>query len=262
MLIWFCPGTSGVCAENGIVRATQVEAVVSAQALNEVARVEKERLMAQARSLAQATLQDAQRTAGDTLQQAQQQAQALLDQATQRYEVERERGFAEGHAQAVAEWHERHAGQQLQAARSLHSLDSKLADIVTMAVRRIVKSERPEALFLRALDNVRSLTRGATAVTLRVSTDDLDQARSALQSIGTAQPITPPVEVSADPSLLPGSCVFESDIGILDASLDTQLRGLRSAMVRAVQMALAAEDAPVPAGYPAAASPSAEPGPE
>lgn len=262
MLIWFGPGASGVCAENGIVRATQVQAVVSAEALNEVARAEKERLVTQARSLAQATMQDAQRTAGDTLQRAQQQAQALLDQAAQQYEVERERGFSEGHAQAVAEWHERHAGQQLQTVRSLQSLDSKLADIVTMAVRRIVKSEQPEALFLRALDNVRSLTRGATAVTLRVSTDDLDQARRALQSIGTAQPNTPPVEVAADPSLLPGSCVFESDIGILDASLDTQLRGLRSAMVRAVQMALAAEDASGQAGQPAAASPFVAPGPQ
>jgi type III secretion protein L len=246
MLIWFGPRSSGLCTHNGIVRAGQVQAVVSVQGLNDLAQADRQQLVAQAQTLAHTTLQEAQRTAGDTVQQARLQAQALLEQATQQYEAERERGYSEGQARAVAEWHERHASSQLQATRSLQSLDSKLADIVTTAVRRIVQSEEPQALFLRALENVRSLTRGATAMTLRVSVQDVDHARLALQAAGASPAHAPAVEVAADPSLAPGSCVFESDIGVLDASLDTQLRGLRNAMVRAVQMALAAEEAPAP----------------
>ena len=50
------------------------------------------------------------------------------------------------------------------------------------------------------------------------------------------------VELKVDPGLKPGSCIFESDLGVLDASLQVQLEGLRGAMERAVRRALAESD--------------------
>ena len=47
------------------------------------------------------------------------------------------------------------------------------------------------------------------------------------------------VEVQVDAALPVGSCIFESDMGVVDASLSTQLDALRSAMARAVRKAVA-----------------------
>ena len=57
----------------------------------------------------------------------------------------------------------------------------------------------------------------------------------ALQSLSELEAQGLAVEVSVDPALSPGSCVFESEAGIIDASLQTQLDGLRGAMERAVR---------------------------
>jgi type III secretion protein L len=56
--------------------------------------------------------------------------------------------------------------------------------------------------------------------------------------------------VKVDPTLNPGGCVFESDLGILDASLHTQLEGLRAAMDRAVRAALSESDEAALPAYP------------
>jgi type III secretion protein L len=48
-------------------------------------------------------------------------------------------------------------------------------------------------------------------------------------------------DVLVEPGLRPGSCIFESDMGVLDASLETQLDGLRLAVARALRKAAPAE---------------------
>ena len=55
------------------------------------------------------------------------------------------------------------------------------------------------------------------------------------------QPI--PLSVMADKRLEPGSCVCESDFGTVDASLDTQLRAMRSAVSRALKRSVEEADA-------------------
>jgi type III secretion protein L len=118
-------------------------------------------------------------------------------------------------------------------------MHEKLATIVTGAVERIVHTEERAALYQRALRSVRSFARGASTLALRVSADDHAHARAALDSLKALQTQGLHIEVSVDPALRAGSCVFESEVGILDASLQTQLDGLRAAMDRAVRKALA-----------------------
>jgi type III secretion protein L len=75
---------------------------------------------------------------------------------------------------------------------------------------------------------------------------DLDAARTAfgefeerLRMLG--RPV--PLAVTADPRLEPGACVCESDLGIVDASLSTQLDSMRAAIVRALNTSLKTHNA-------------------
>jgi type III secretion protein L len=76
-------------------------------------------------------------------------------------------------------------------------------------------------------------------LTLRVSPDDAEAAREGLAGVAELQTLGTTVEVQVDASLAPGSCIFESDMGVVDASLSTQLDALRAAMARAVRKAVA-----------------------
>lgn len=229
MVIWLNDSIGSLGVEDGIVRAEDVQQFL---ALEECRRM----------------LVDQQE---QVLQAAREQAEALLAQAHEQAAVllaaSRSDGYEEGHRRAVQEWQARQIGLAIDKGQALRALHKKLAGIVTGAVERIVHTESREALYLRALDNVDGLTEGATSLDLRVNPADYEEARNALAAL-PEPPHGVSMQVTSDDSLPPGSCVFESDLGVLDASLHTQLEGLRGAMDRAVRTAMADLHAAPPAG--------------
>jgi len=232
MLVWINTpvGTMGV--EEGVIRAAEVQELQALEALRQRIERDRDALLAAARDAAAAELAA-----------AQQEAQRLVQQAQEQAEQTRRQAYDDGMRQAVSDWHERQASAAVDKTRVVREMHEKLADIVTHAVERIVQSQDRASLYQRALKNVQSLTRGATSLKLRVGPDDYQQARDCIASIDDLHEAGLQVEVVADGNLRAGSCIFESDLGVLDASLQTQLDGLRAAMARAVRRA-AAEDEP------------------
>lgn len=236
MVIWLNDSTGSLGVEDGIVRAEDVQHLLTLQDCRRVLADQKDQLLEAARAQAQALLD-----------QAQQQADALLAIARSDAERNVHRGYEEGRRKAVQEWQVRQIGYAIDRGQALRALHQKLAGIVTGAVERIVQTESREALYQRALDCVHGLTHGATSLALRVNPADYEDARNALAAL-PEPPHGVSLQVTADDSLRPGSCVFESDLGVLDASLHTQLHGLRSAMDRAVHTAMIGLDAAAPSG--------------
>lgn len=234
MLIWWrgpgaeqgIAGITGV--PHGVLRREQLEALCT-----------HADLLRQAQDQAQALLVEAQQQADALRAQAQEEAQVLWEAAQSRIEAACAEGRAEGERQAAVAWHERQAGHLVQQADAVRGLHEKLAEVVTSAVERIVHSGDRAALFQRAMRSVQTLSRSATALTLKVHPEDAQAAREGIESVAALQTAGLSVEVVADPALPPGSCVFESDLGVVDASLDTQLTALRQAMSRAVRRAVA-----------------------
>ncbi|SEK24863.1 type III secretion protein L [Roseateles sp. YR242] len=220
------PGEAG--APDGVLRAEQVAA------LREVAEIRRE-----ASAQAEFLILQAQAQADQLLADAQAQAEALMQDAQAHIDAACQAGRADGERQAALAWHERQAGQLLDQAEAVRGLHEKLADVVTSAVERIVQNGDRAALYQRALRSVQTLSRSATALTLKVSHQDFEAARDGIAAVPELQGAGLNVEVVVDPALPIGSCLFESNFGVVDASLDTQLNALRQAMARAVRRAIA-----------------------
>jgi Flagellar assembly protein FliH len=94
---------------------------------------------------------------------------------------------------------------------------------------------------------VNHIVKAVPLLTLRVSPGDQAAAQRAVEAV-TEDGRSSPIEVLADPTLALGSCVFESDQGVIDAGLETQLAAIERAVQRASQQvpetADAAEAAP------------------
>jgi len=108
------------------------------------------------------------------------------------------------------------AGLQQEMARTL-------AITATQLARRIVRSElglRPDLIAHVAQEALDTLLLSAKHVTLRVHPDDhalvADGAAEVLQARGA--------RLLADASMTRGGCLVESDIGVIDASIDTRWR--------------------------------------
>ena len=233
MVIWLHGAASDVGVDDGILPAALAGGVADFDALRGSMAAQREQVLQAARAEAQALLQ-----------RAQQDADGLREAARVDAERMRQEACEAGRRQAALEWHRQQTGSVIDKAQMLRNMHEKLATIVTAAVERIVHTEQRGALYQRALRGVQGLARGASTLALRVNAGDYEHARAAIESLQSLQAQGLHIEVSVDPALPPGGCVFESEGGILDASLQTQLDGLRAAMDRAVRKALIDSDVP------------------
>ncbi|MBN3759791.1 type III secretion system stator protein SctL [Burkholderia sp. Ac-20365] len=189
----------------------------------------------------QAILAAAQIEREQVLQSARAEAAALIASAAREREAAEERGYAEGVARGEAQWIERIAALSADAQRLQNSMRNRMAELVVLAVEQLVRTESAQALFARATDTIDRIVEGSANLRVSVHPGDLDAARAAfdefdarLRTLG--RPV--PLAVVADPRLEPGACVCESDLGIVDASLSTQLDSMRAAIVRALNTSL------------------------
>lgn len=244
MLIRLATDPTLAC-EHGILRASDAQAVLRTHearaeaqercaALERDARARAEAIVAQAQSQAAAIVEQARQQAQSQVQAGTQQALELVEQARASIEVSGREAREEAEREGARRWHERHEELAARGAQMLADINERLAGVVVTAVERVIAAESRSALFERALKTVHSLMRGATAMTLRLHPDDQPAAQEALAAV---QAQGPGVELLPDATLQSGTCLFESELGVLDASLSVQLEGLRLALTRAAAAA-------------------------
>ncbi|MGE8164933.1 type III secretion system stator protein SctL [Paraburkholderia sp. NPDC080076] len=194
----------------------------------------------------EALLADARDEAARIVDAGHAQAAEIAAQAQRDYDTASEQGYRDGCDRALADWMERLADVADAQNQLQMRMRERLAQIVASAVEQIVRVERHEALFERALATVDRIVEGATYLRVAVHPDDYAEAKATFDRLASrwrdlGQPI--PLSVIADKRLDPGSCVCESDFGTVDASLDTQLRAMRSAVSRALKRSVEEADA-------------------
>ncbi|MGG1948331.1 type III secretion system stator protein SctL [Trinickia sp. NRRL B-1857] len=217
----------GLVEEGDIVRREVYASVVALDEAGEACRREHE-----------AVLAEAQRRASEIVERAEQEALVLIEQAQQEYTDAERRGYEAGTTQAIGDWHARvaqHASEQ----RDMHVLlRERLAELVVMAVEQIVRSEDTGALFARSTTALDRIAEGCSYLKVRVHPDEYESAAlefSRFADERRARGRMAPVTVVADRELAPGACICESDLGMVDASLATQLAAVRAAVERALE---------------------------
>jgi type III secretion protein L len=172
------------------------------------------------------------------------QAEALLADAREQHTRGRQDGFDEGMKEAAAAWVARALDQAAASQRQLHRQRDRLSEIVSMAVERVVEQEDRQALYQRALRSISKLVRDVPMLTLRVHGSDHDAAQRALKALADELNPELPIEVVADDGVGEGGCVFESDQGVIDAGLPTQLAAIKRAVMRAALPVIEPEESP------------------
>jgi type III secretion protein L len=210
MVVWFKNGSCTVGVEDGLVRADDFASLTSlldaAAAVEESAR----------RLLADAAVE----------------AERLIADAQARFDAAHQQGIAQGEQEGLQQWTARALHGAAGVQQTLERQNVRLGSIVSMAVERIVAQEDKEALYKRAIQAVQHIVKEVPLLTLRVSPGDHAAAQKAVEAaIEDGRSL--PIEVVADATLALGSCVFESDQGVIDAGLETQLAAIQRAVQRA-----------------------------
>lgn len=166
------------------------------------------------------------------LEQARTQAAALLADARVEAERLRTQAAAEGRERGLAAVTELLAGARVQAARAQREAESELRALAVRIAERILGRElalRPEAVVDVAAEALR-LSGEPREIVLRVHPDDLAAVERGkprlLERCHSAHAAT----LRADESVGRGGCIVETELGVVDARLSTQLDALERAL--------------------------------
>lgn len=166
------------------------------------------------------------------LQVAEEQAHSIKSTAFEAYELERQRGYEEGFLAGKEEASKELVKIAANAQQTYINLEQKIADTIINIVSELLRKVETQTFFKQTLKRVSKAVRHEPFLTMKVSSKELPSAQAAVDEyMAESEAPGQIIEVLADASLDIGSCLLESDSGVIDTGLDVQLRAIRSALI-------------------------------
>ena len=109
-------------------------------------------------------------------------------------------------------------------------------DILEISVdiaKTIIKKEMetdPQVILNTIVDVLRNISKSEPKITIKVKPQDIQFIKDTLPNITYQYGIEAKINILADPSIEEGGCVFQTNNGIVDASIDTQLEIIKKAL--------------------------------
>ena len=114
---------------------------------------------------------------------------------------------------------------------SLESLEKQLVEVVTKSVNKIIGDLDEKDRIVRVVRKGLSAVRGEKRIVVRVSTHDEPIVREDLKAyLLSDDGRSGYIEVIGDVNLKKGDCILETQMGVVEASLDTQLKILSESL--------------------------------
>ena len=165
--------------------------------------------------------------AGEILTAARRRAQELLEEAAAQGERERAQARQEGWLEGRNAAADRHIETVTGSLRYFDLIESSLAGLIAESVRAIMadlpSEERVRQLAAKAVEGLRQQSK----LTFRVNPADLEKASPLLAALGSTMSVGAEIVVTSSDEVPDGGVYVESALGIIDASLETQLANLK-----------------------------------
>ena len=140
------------------------------------------------------------------------------------YESERARGYEDGKAEATSLI----AETTLKVDRYLQSIEPQVAKLAMSVVHRVLGNYDTRDLVAAAAGQAIADLRREKRLTVTVHPDAVDRVSQEFARLGVSGRIE--VTIEGNPSLDPTACIIASDLAVIDASINTQLAAIATAL--------------------------------
>ena len=171
-------------------------------------------------------------TANQLVELARERAQAIEQGARDVYEQQKALGWQAGVDEARTSQATLIQETLQQCNQYYRAVEQKMSDVVLHAVRKILKQYDNTELALSVTREALSLVSNQKHVILHVQPEQVVAMREQVSQVLKDFPEVGYVEVVADARLDQGGCILETEIGIIDASVDGQLAALATALTQ------------------------------
>ena len=99
--------------------------------------------------------------------------------------------------------------------------------------KKIIKKELetdPQLIINTIVDVLKTVSKNEPKITIKVKPQAVQFIKDTLPNVTYQYGIEAKINILADPAIEEGGCVFQTNNGIVDASIDTQLEIIRKAL--------------------------------
>jgi len=163
------------------------------------------------------------------------QAEEKAKAAEENYQRRYEEGYQAGREAGQMEYADKIMEAVLGSVEYLENLELELVRLVGEVTRKLIGEMDEKERIVRLVRQALVSVRGQKKVLIRVAARDEAAVRADLAGLLARTEGGDFLDVRGDPDLTPGSCILETDLGVVEASLETQLRNLEKALLRRVR---------------------------
>ena len=178
-------------------------------------------------------------TAEEIIAAAEADAAKIREDAKAAFEAERQRGYEKG----LSDGKQEIIMQKLELVDSsvefMENVETKMSEVVMKALKSCVVEIGDKEMVIQIVrKTLAAVIRTQRTVTLRVAPDLVDTVRSRVSELTVAYPTIETFDVVEDQRLKGASCVLETEAGVADASVDTQLAAIEKSLKRHIAKGL------------------------
>ena len=171
------------------------------------------------------------RSAADIVAAAEAQAAQIREDAKAAYEEERKKGYDKGIADGKTEI----AMQKLDLVDSsvafMENVEEKMSEIVMKALKSCVAEIGDREMVIQIVrKTMAAVIRTQRQVTLKVAPELVETVRSRVSELTATFPTIETFDVVEDPRRKGSSCVLETEAGVADASVESQLAAIERSL--------------------------------
>lgn len=175
------------------------------------------------------------RTATEIIAAAEADAARIREEAKVAFEEEKRRGYEKGVADGKMEIAMLKLEQVDSSVAFMESVEQKMADVVMKALRSFVVEVGDKELVVQIVrKTMNAVIRTQRHVVLKVSPEMVETVRARIAEYRLAYPTVESFDVVEDSRLKGAACILETESGVADASVETQLAAIEKSLKRHV----------------------------
>ncbi|MDR0742229.1 MAG: HrpE/YscL family type III secretion apparatus protein [Puniceicoccales bacterium] len=178
-------------------------------------------------------LQEASCKRDQIIREAEIKASEIIEQAKQTKKQEEERGYSEGFERGKQQISKEMMSFVSKSASSFSRLEGDVVEVVKSALRKIIGKIDKTELIVSVVRNSLQKIKTQKQATLKVAPMEAQILRDKVQDLTKDTPVLEFLDIYADTHLQPGSCILETELGVIDASIPVQLAAIENALSKA-----------------------------
>lgn len=174
--------------------------------------------------------------ANEIINQSKERVKQIEQKAQEDYKKRFDEGYANGCEEGKSEYALKIMDVVLSSVDSLEGLEKQIVDVVISSIEKIIGSFSEEELVIRVVRKGLNSVRGEKRILVRVPLKYENTIRQDLKPFLLSEDgSTGYIEVRGDTALRDCDCILETQMGMVEASLSSQLRILKDSLQKRVQ---------------------------